>query len=367
MKHSGCANLKSKLLTMLGMAVLPFLIPVQTAHTQGCIIARSPELGGGPESQGGYLAPGEWLFSMGYRHQFSFRHFVGPTEQKNRIQQGNQVMNKINLETFNLTYQLSPRFSVSASMPLLLASRRSNNSPYTTSAQGIGDTIVTAQGWLWNPKENTRGNVSFGFGVMLPTGKDNLVNHVDAFDGKGPHDVLLDYSIQPGTGGYGIVFQWEGYKNLGASTQLYFNGSYIATPQNTNRVLRNAANTTSPTAYVSISDQYLLEAGGARSIRRFKGLSATFALRDEGVPASDLLGDSLGFRRPGFAISLMPGFQYARGKSLLTAAVGKAIYRDRTRSVPDKLTGGHGDAAFADYVWLASYSFRFGGRSAKHE
>jgi hypothetical protein len=24
------------------------------------------------------------------------------------------------------------------------------------------------------------------------------------------------------------------------------------------------------------------------------------------------------------------------------------------------MTGGHGDAAFADYVWNASYSFRFG-------
>jgi hypothetical protein len=39
-------------------------------------------------------------------------------------------------------------------------------------------------------------------------------------------------------------------------------------------------------------------------------------------------------------------------------SVGKAIRRDRTRSVPDRITGGHGDAAFADYVWLASYSFR---------
>ena len=64
----------------------------------------------------------------------------------------------------------------------------------------------------------------------------------------------------------------------------------------------------------------------------------------------------------GFAISLMPGFQYSHGKSLFTAGVGKAIYRDRTRSVPDKINGGHGDAAFADYVWLASYSVRFGGR-----
>ena len=43
------------------------------------------------------------------------------------------------------------------------------------------------------------------------------------------------------------------------------------------------------------------------------------------------------------------------------------IRRDRTRSVPDRITGGHGDAAFADYVWSASYSYRFGTpRSMEH-
>ena len=29
--------------------------------------------------------------------------------------------------------------------------------------------------------------------------------------------------------------------------------------------------------------------------------------------------------------------------------------------MPDRITGSHGDAAFADYVWFASYSYRFGG------
>jgi len=80
----------------------------------------------------------------------------------------------------------------------------------------------------------------------------------------------------------------------------------------------------------------------------------------EGVPAKDLIGDNLGFRRPGYAISLEPGFQYSRAKNMFAFSVGKAIHRDRTRSIPDRITGGHGDAAFADYVWLASYSFRFG-------
>ena len=52
---------------------------------------------GGPESEGGYLQPGEFNFNIGYRHQFSFRHFVGPQEQTYRIQQGTQVMNKLNI------------------------------------------------------------------------------------------------------------------------------------------------------------------------------------------------------------------------------------------------------------------------------
>lgn len=349
-------------LAALGAVGFSLLLP-SPARAQGCIVARSVGQPAGPESQGGYLSPGEWNVTIGYRHQFSFRHFVGPVEQTYRIQQGTQVMNKINLMSMNITYQATPRFSFSVEAPVLLASRRGNNSPYTTTAQGLGDVIVSAQGWLFDTRENTRGNVSFGLGVMLPTGKDNVTNRVDAFNGAGPQDVVDDYSIQPGTGGYGILFQWQAFKNLGTS-QVYFNGSYIATPQNTNGVLRRASALSNPlTAYNSISDEYLLEAGAAHPIRVAPGLSVTFGPRFEGVPASDLFGKSLGFRRPGFAVSLEPGIQYFHGNNLFTITVAKAIYRDRTRSVPDKLTGGHGDAAFADYVWLASYSFRFGGHS----
>src|SRR5204862_2781237 len=144
--------------------------------------------------------PGEFDFSIGLRHQYSFRHFVGDVEQKQRIQQGNQVMNKINLLNFNLNYQASHRFSFQVSAPLLLASRRSNNSPFTTTAQGAGDIIVGAQGWIWDPRENSRGNVQITMGAMLPTGKDNVMNSVDRLDGKGPSNTLVDYSIQPGSG-----------------------------------------------------------------------------------------------------------------------------------------------------------------------
>ncbi len=329
------------------------------AHGQGCVVARSNGEVGGPESEGGYLTPGEFDFNTGYRHQFSFRHFVGPVEQTQRIAQGNEVENKINLENLSLTYQLSSRFSVTANVPVLSASRHSNNSAAFQFAQGIGDTSFMMSGWVWNPKENRRGNVQFGLGLQIPTGNDDVISYPDSRNGKGPTATVDDYSIQPGSGGYGIIFQWNAFKNVKA-TQLYFNGSYLATPQNYNNVLRSATAAKVPaTAYNSISDQYLLEAGIAAPIKKIRGLTVTFGPRFEGVPANDLIGDSLGFRRPGFALSIEPGFQYYWRGNAFTFSVAKAMYRDRTISVPDSLVGGHGDAAFADYVWLASYSLRF--------
>jgi len=340
------------------------LSAVQPAFGQGCIISRSNGEVGGPESEGGYLQPGDFMLDIGYRHQFSFRHFVGPQEQTYRIEQGTEVENKINLQNYAITYQITSRFSVTADVPLLLASRHSNNSPIVYTSSGIGDSAFMVNGWVWNPKENTRGNIQFGIGLLLPTGKTNVSNYVDSFNGQGPHTQIVDYSIQPGQGGWGIPFQWLSYKNVGNS-QLYFNGTYTAMLQSVNRnTLRTgaAANPLTLLQYNSISDQYLLEGGIAHPVPHVKGLTFTFGPRMEGAPARNLFpGDNLGFRRPGFAISLEPGFQYARGNSVLTAQVAKAFYRDRTVSVTDALTHGHGDAAFADYVWLASYSYRFPG------
>jgi hypothetical protein len=89
-------------------------------------------------------------------------------------------------------------------------------------------------------------------------------------------------------------------------------------------------------------------------------LSATFGPRDEGVPADNLFPNSnAGFRRPGYAVTAGPGAQYSRGANIFTAGIFKAVHRDRTASYPDQVYHSHGDAAFAQYVWLASYTHRF--------
>ena len=90
--------------TFFALILLPL---AQTAQGQGCIVARSSEQTMGPEGQGGYLQPGEWDFSVGFRHLFSYKHFVGPTEQTYRVQQGTQVMNKINLQDYSLRYTIA--------------------------------------------------------------------------------------------------------------------------------------------------------------------------------------------------------------------------------------------------------------------
>ncbi|MFY9725858.1 MAG: hypothetical protein WB579_26035 [Bryobacteraceae bacterium] len=353
-----------------GLTLAATLLAGTPAQAQGCIVARSNGEQGGPESEGGYLAPHEWDFDIGYRHQFSYIHFVGPTEQSYRITDGTQVENKINLENLTATYQISSRFSVTTDVPLLTASRHTNDSPIVYTSAGIGDTSFLASGWIWNPKRNPRGNIQVGFGILLPTGKDNVANTVDALNGKGPVTTIVDYSIQPGQGGWGIPLQWAAFRNWRTS-QFYFNGSYTAMLEDINGVLRTgaAANPVTLTQYNAIMDQYLVEGGVAHPISKIRGLTVTFGPRMEGVPARNLFptGNDLGFRRPGFAVSAEPGIQYVRHGNMISFTIARAIYRDRTRSVPDDLTGGHGDAAFANWVWLASYSFRAGGRHQEIE
>ena len=354
-------------LAAISVLAIAILVSAQSAWAQGCIVARSTqqvlsplsstteqgELR--PENQGGYLAPHQWELTFGYRHQFSERHFVGPTEQIRREQLHTRVMNKINLPSFLLTYQITPRWSASVNMPILFATRRQESSPYTFAAQGIGDTAITAQTWLWSPAKPHRGNISVGFGIMFPTGRSDVKN---TFDQNGTAVTQpVDYSIQPGQGGWGLIGQFQAFHVLGKKGVGYMDATYTATPQNQNNTCRSGR---SPlTACNSISDLYLAEAGYAYPLGFLKGLVITIGPRIEGVPVRDIFGQSYGFRRPGFAISVQPGFIYARGKSMYTINVAKAFYRTRERSVPDIASGGHGDAAFADYVWLASYTYRF--------
>src|SRR5262249_42651514 len=112
-------------------------------------------------------------------------------------------------------------------------------------------------------------------------------------------------------------------------------------------------------AIMSVTDQYLARAGVVYPVSKIRGLAVGLGVRDEGVPARDILGKSNGFRRPGYAVDVEPGLIYSRGKQSWSVSVPVPFRRDRTQSLTDKHDGIHGDAAFADYVLLVGYSRRF--------
>src|SRR5690242_16069805 len=142
-----------------------FLLSAAESRAQGCIVARSTGTVGGPESDGGYLQAGHWEVEFDYRHQFSFRHYVGDVEQTYRFQLGNQVENKINLQNMQITYQLNPRWSLFANLPVLFATRRANDAIFTYSSVGIGDSIIGAQRWMWDPLKNPGHNIQITAGL----------------------------------------------------------------------------------------------------------------------------------------------------------------------------------------------------------
>jgi hypothetical protein len=180
---------------------------------------------------------------------------------------------------------------------------------------------------------------------------------------NGPQRIYVDQSIQLGAGGYGITLGTEAYQRIHKFT-LYGSGTYLLTPQEqngtTNASLAGVHFPVNPlTANMSIPDQYLLDGGVSYPVPKIRGLAAKFGMRDEGVKVRDIIGGSLGFRRPGYAFSVEPGAQYQRGKTTWSLNIPVAVQRNRKRSVPDLIRSTAGDAAFADYLILLGYSRSF--------
>jgi len=358
--------LPKKIHLSFSLALLLLLTSAVSSRGQGCILARSPEQSGLPTEQGGVLQPGHFQLSIGERHQFSYQHYVGDVYQEYREQDGTEVENRINLVTYALTYQVTPRVSVEVDAPWIFATRFKHGTPVHYHASGIGDTILTVNSWIRNPQHASRWNASVGLGIYMPTGNADVQNTTDTnTTGVGPAVQVtapVDYSIQPGTGGWGGVLNWAVFSRIGHDLTFYTDGDYIAMNGGTNGVQRGATlSTTQPlNNYDSIADQYLLEAGLAFPVSHVKNLFASVGPRWEGVPAYNVLPVSNdGFRRPGYAVSFGPGLEYMRSGNILNVGIYKAVRRDRTGSYPDSVYNSHGDAAFAQYVWLAGVAHRF--------
>lgn len=324
---------------------------------------------------GGYLRPGDWTSTLGVRHVYSHVHFSGPTQNFSRTQLGTEVQSKTNLDDIMLTYQVTKRLSLTATLPFVYASRRQQAQYATLHTSGLGDVSFGGQYWVRRPgsEKSSINNAQFGLSLLVPSGNDRQNNVVATSFGATPTTQYPDYSVQPGAGTWGAIMSWQGFQDLGSNTIAFIDGNYVMTQGGYHSFWTSHGGTSnnapSPTAgmtqFDAIQDQYMLELGASHPAPKIKGLGLTLSLRAEGVPAHNLIGNDLGFRRPGFGVALTPGFIYTRGHHMLQFSVGKVLIRDRTKSVAEEVNGVHeGDAAFANYVWMAGYTLRIPGRKS---
>ena len=334
-------------------------------NAQGCVaIKGTAGICSRPSDEG-------WELNLNNRYFKSYKHFVGTIEQKQREEQGTNVINHSEEFDITATRILNSRWSLAMILPIMDFSRSSlyehdGVNRYTTHSFGIGDARFAAYRWMFDPKTSHKGNLQLGLGIKLPTGN---YNYQDYFHKKPDSLVLgpVDQSIQPGDGGTGFTFEINGFYNFTHQFGVYGNGYYLSNPRQVNGTSTARGGTPSATAkkyqtdVMSVPDVYMARGGAAYMVRN---VTFSAGLRIEGLPSSDLIGGSLGFRRPGYIISAEPAITWVTKKVSFNLDVPIAIWRNRTQSNSDKRQSEdlskhvQGDAAFADYLISAGITFR---------
>lgn len=338
------------------------------ASSQGCVAIRST---------GGYCSMqnsdnSKWQLSLNNRYFKSFRHYVGTEEQKQRQDLGTEVINHQYSTDIAVTRSINERWSLMLDMPLLSNARSSlyehgNKGRYSTHSIGLGDMRFAVYRWFANPATAHKANLQAGLGIKFPTGSYNYQDYFQLTDST-KRLGAVDQSIQLGDGGTGLTLELNGFFNIKPSLGIYGNFYYLSNPREQNGVSTARGGTPSTSAVasgsdvMSVPDQYMIRAGFNYMV---KHLTVSAGLREECIPSEDIIGGSNGFRRPGKILTAEPGVTYNFSKFNLYAYVPIAIKRDRTQSVPDKLTTARtgkytqGDAAFADYSINIGASFKF--------
>lgn len=311
---------------------------------------------------------GEWLTTLSYRGLDSDTHYSGSEHQRIRERENTYVINTQQALDIGVSYAASDRLSFHLGVPLVKASwavptpiRPVPGPRAKQEASGLGDIIVGGRYWTFAPE--SRHNVSLGLGIKAPTGKHDVTQVYPNIDGTHPSEKAVDQSVQLGDGGWGIVLDVQAFRQF-SKANLFATGTYLANPRDTNGtpsiiVGLGLANTPGFAAegilVNSVPDQFLFRMGAVVPLGG-KGFAGSLAYRVEGLPRYDLIGDSHGWRRPGYEMFAEPGLAYSRGGTTWSLNVPIGFYRNRR---PNPYSGREGDATFPDYILLMGVSQRF--------
>lgn len=283
---------------------------------------------------------------MGYRNVYANQYFLNAHvfTEENRLQQPTRLWNTLDLTG---TYQLTRRVNLQATLPLQW-NQASFLEPFTDgpvaqtfrqrlSTSGVGDIVLMERTWLFDPDKVKRGNVLLGVGLKLPTGNYRGGNR---WTGGGPglwNNKPAPLTIMIGDGGVDVLAEILAYRVVKypvRRTNLFATGSYLITPRGTTGIpsqnfLIGPPISTSPLTQNSlvntVPDIYSLRAGmivpspfkDNKYLNPFSGL---VAYRWDGSPQRDFIGNSNGFRQPGFFMAVELGLFYQKNRHLLQAS-----------------------------------------------
>jgi hypothetical protein len=365
--------------------LLSSLILSSNANSQGCVAVR--QMGGvvAMSSSDAYnLSKGDFQIGTNYRYFHSWRHFVGTEEQTQRETLGNAVNIYSHSVDVNMFYGLTNRLQVYVAIPYVHNERSqtltlTKNAAtgtltrYSVFAQGLADVRFGFNYWAIDPEKAHNGNIMFGFGMKLNTGDYAATDYALQKDGTTAL-AIMDQAIQPGDGGVGFSFELQGFTQLTKNIAGFANGYYLFNPRQSNGTYKSAAKPGLAGYQVYASpDQYFARAGVMTSVGKAKNLTFSLAGRIEGIPAYDMIGGQVAYRRPGYVVAVEPGISYHTGQHTISLFVPYNFVKNRIQSAadiadenlqnssitdPTKYVHVQGDAAFADYSISLSYAFK---------
>lgn len=300
----------------------------------------------------------EWELSLYYRRLSSKEFFVGSDENAQAAPGGTSPIFMIHTFLASAGYSLSDRVHVQASIPFssgTLTRTWADKSVHRQRATGIGDVSLSGDYWLFEPATHRPGNVSVGFGVKAPTGSHTIQSKF--YTANGAVDFPADQTIQPGDGGWGLIFETQAYRRITERAFAYASGSYMASPKAQSDV-QQAPNSGT---FWSVPDVYSARLGGSYALLPERGLTTSLGARVDGIPVHDLIGggDDSTVKRTSYIIYAEPGLSFTQGNGTFTLSVPYRLKVNRVKSELEQRTNAVNGGGFAKYLIFAGYSHRF--------
>jgi hypothetical protein len=342
---------------VVSVAISSLAVIPASAGAQGCEPIRfTTPVNLGGEGQA-YQPAGEWQLTLAYRRLVSNEWFVGTEESSELAPGGKSPEFRIHTVVADVAYALSDRYRLKLSVPFSSGSLSRiwpDKATHEQTARGVGDITLMGEAWAMRPRTSQRGNIAVGLGIKVPTGSHTISSQF--YTAAGPVEFPADQTIQPGDGGFALLLQTQGFRQVTERLHGYAFASYMISPKKQSDVQWVPESG----RYWSVPDVYSARVGSAFSVLPERNLTISLGARIDGIPITDLIGggDEETIKRTAYVIFADPGLAFSRGSGVITLSFPHRLAVNRQKSLFEQRTNALNAGGFAKRLLFASYTHR---------